>query len=299
MKKFLLFSLTLIWCLHPGSLLAEQTGCGIPAEPLPESHAVPGTADDRKKPATESVEFDRDKNRKLVWSDEFDYDGLPDSVKWDYQVGGHGWGNNELQYYTRADSNNVNVKNGQLELIARAQPYDTKNYTSVRLVTRHKGDWKYGRVEVRAQLPQGRGLWPAIWMLPTENNYGGWPKSGEIDIMEHVGYNPDSVFFTVHTEHFNHMIGTQKGKSAYLAEMYDAFHVYAIDWDEHQIDFFVDGNFQHTFKNSGKGPGDWPFDQAFYLLLNVAVGGNWGGKHGVDDQVFPAAMLIDYVRVFQ
>ena len=237
--------------------------------------------------------------KKLVWSEEFNYSGLPDSSKWSYDVGGHGWGNNELQYYTKAKKENARVEEGHLILEARKEKAENREYTSARLVTKNKGDWKYGRIEVRAKLPQGRGVWPAIWMLPTEWKYGGWPASGEIDIMEFVGYQPDSVYGTVHTKAFNHAIGTQKGKGLKFDDLSTAFHVYAIEWKENKIDFFVDDKHYLTFENTGRGSAEWPFDQAFHLILNIAVGGGWGGKMGVDSSVYPQQMRIDYVRVYQ
>jgi beta-glucanase (GH16 family)/glycerophosphoryl diester phosphodiesterase len=236
---------------------------------------------------------------QLAWSDEFNYKGLPDTEKWNYDTGGHGWGNNELQYYTQADTNNAVVRNGLLNITARKQTKEKSAYTSARLITKNKGDWKYGRIEVRAKLPAGRGLWPAIWMLPTDWEYGGWPNSGEIDIMEHVGYKKDSVFFSIHTEAFNHIIGTQKTKGIGLANLYDSFHVYAIEWTEHKIDFLMDNKTVFSYSNPGKTYKEWPFDKRFHLLLNMAVGGNWGGQQGIDETIFPATMLIDYVRVFQ
>lgn len=172
-------------------------------------------------------------------------------------------------------------------------------YTSARLTTRQKFDFKYGRLEVRAMLPKGRGLWPAIWMLPTEWKYGGWPRSGEIDVMEHVGYEPDSLYGTVHTLNFNHTKGTQVGKGLKMENLYADYHVYAMEWFEDRIDLFVDDQPYFSFKNSKKGLEEWPFDQPFHILLNVAVGGNWGGKKGIDDTVFPGSMIVDYVRVFQ
>ena len=235
--------------------------------------------------------------RKLVWFDEFNYKGLPDSSKWSYEVGGNGWGNNEKQYYTKDDTANAVVKNGSLFITVRKDT--TRNYTSARLVTKNKGDWKDGRIEVRAKLPKGRGLWPAIWMLSTDWQYGGWPASGEIDIMEHVGYMPDSIFTSVHTKTFNHVIHTQKTKGFFVDEPYDKFHVYAIDWTKDEIKFYMDDIQQFSFQNTGKGFAEWPFDKRFHLLLNVAVGGNWGGKEGIDETVFPASMEVDYVRVFQ
>ncbi|ASB50627.1 glycoside hydrolase family 16 protein [Alkalitalea saponilacus] len=238
---------------------------------------------------------------KLVWSDEFNYHGLPNPLKWNYDTIGnaYGWGNKELQYYTYANPENVWVEGGFLHIRAQKERINGFDYTSARLNTLNKGDWKYGRVEVRAKLPGGRGIWPAIWMLPTEWKYGNWPNSGEIDIVEHVGYIPDSVFVTVHTEMFNHMINTQKGASVYLPQNEHEFHLYAIEWCSEKIDFFIDDELVFTFYNSGKGAAEWPFDQKFHLLLNVAVGGNWGGQQGVDDSIFPVTLLVDYVRVYR
>ncbi|MCW3785778.1 glycoside hydrolase family 16 protein [Plebeiibacterium sediminum] len=241
------------------------------------------------------------KKYELVWSDEFDYTGLPDELKWNYDTIGnsYGWGNNELQFYTVKRKENTWVENGMLTITALKEKGFPMAYTSARLTTKHKGDWLYGRIEVRAKLPSGTGIWPAIWMLPTENAYGGWPKSGEIDIMEHVGYNPDSVFFTVHTEAFNHIQGTEKSKPVFMPEAEDEFFTYGIEWNEKEISFLVDGKEVYKFKNRGTNSAEWPFNKAFHLLLNVAVGGNWGGVQGVNDDIFPQSMQIDYVRVYQ
>lgn len=241
----------------------------------------------------------QNKKWKLLWSDEFNYSGLPDSSKWNYDVGGHGWGNNELQYYTKADTNNANVKNGVLVITVLKQPKEKNSYTSARLITKHKGDWLYGRIEVKAKLPAGRGMWPAIWMLPTDWKYGGWPESGEIDIMENVGFMPDSVFSSVHTKSFNHAIRTQKTKGLYFNDLAKSFHVYAIEWTKDKIDFFVDDNLFFSFKNTGNGFAEWPFDKRFHLLLNIAAGGNWGGAKGVDETITAASMEVDYVRVYK
>ncbi|TKC12639.1 glycosyl hydrolase family protein [Pedobacter polaris] len=236
---------------------------------------------------------------KLKWADEFGGKGLPDPKNWTYDVGGNGWGNNEKQFYTKADTLNTKVEKGSLNITVRKTDKENMAYTSARLATRKKFDWKYGRLEVRAMLPKGRGLWPAIWMLPTNWKYGSWPASGEIDVMEHVGFAPDSIHGTVHTKSFNHTINTQVGKAIKSDTHYTEYHVYAMEWFEDHIDIFMDGNKYFSFKNSRKGMEEWPFDQDFHLLLNIAVGGNWGGKQGIDDQIFPATMKVDYVRVYQ
>ncbi len=236
---------------------------------------------------------------KLVWSDEFNYKGLPDSTKWNYDVGGHGWGNHELQYYTDADTANAIVKNGRLVIRALKQVRENNTYTSTRLISKNKGDWLYGRIEVSAKLPAGRGMWPAIWMLPTDWAYGGWPASGEIDIMENVGFNPDSIFFSIHTQTFHHSINTQKTTGIELKDNRTAFHVYAIEWYADHIDFYTDDRKVFSFANTGNGFKEWPFDKRFHLLLNIAVGGDWGGARGIDETIQSAAMEVEYVRVYQ
>lgn len=247
-------------------------------------------------------EYDQDSlTYELVWADEFDYEGLPDDTKWGYDLGGSGWGNNELQYYTEGE--NVNVADGYLTITARKEEYSQKSYTSTRLITKNKGDWLYGRIEVSAKLPSGTGTWPAIWMLPTDWVYGGWPASGEIDIMEHVGYQMGVIHGTVHTESYNHMSGTQLGKSVTREDASEVFHVYAIEWLPDKIQFFIDDKLYFVFKPSNNincpSEDEWPFDQRFHLLLNIAVGGNWGGANGVDDTIFPQELVVDYVRVYQ
>ena len=241
---------------------------------------------------------------RLVWSDEFDEDGLPDASKWSYEVGDGcpnlcGWGNEELQYYTSAEKENARIENGHLIIEARREPTGTREYSSAKLISRRKGDWKYGKIVASAKLPQGTGVWPAIWMLPTEWSYGGWPASGEIDIMEFVGYMPDSLFGSIHTKRFNHKIGTQVTKGIYSNTLSSAFHEYAIEWDEEKIVFSFDGKPYQTFVNRKEGSDAWPFDRDFHLIMNVAVGGLWGGKMGVDTSIWPQRMEVDYVRVYQ
>jgi beta-glucanase (GH16 family) len=239
--------------------------------------------------------------RKLVWSDEFDKPGLPDDSKWSFDTNGNasGWGNNEWQYYTAKKIENAVVEDGMLHIKAITESISDKQYSSARLVTKGKGDWLYGRIEVRAKLPGARGIWPAIWMLPTDWTYGGWPKSGEIDIMEHVGYMPDSIFASVHTESYNHVIRTQRTKGFHLSNLHKRFHVYALEWDAQTVSVFVDNTLFFTFKKEAGDYKVWPFDQKFHLLLNVAVGGNWGAVQGVDATAFPQEMIVDYVRVYQ
>jgi len=262
-----------------------------------------GTADSGDKGPSGLTRFSTgtQQNWRLVWSDEFNTGNLPDTTKWNYDTRGneYGWGNNEAQWYTVANSENCRIEDGILRITAKTEPTFGKNYSSARLTTKNKGDWKYCKVEVRAKLPTGRGTWPAIWMLPTENTYGGWPKSGEIDIMEHVGFNPDTVFSTVHTGKFNHMIGTQVGKKTGLPTATTQFHVYTTEWEENEIRSYVDGVHYFTFKNNGEGYEAWPFDQSFHLILNLAIGGGLGGQKGIDDSLFPHILEVDYVRVYQ
>jgi len=238
------------------------------------------------------------KEANLVWADEFDVDGLPNPKNWSFDVGDGGWGNEELEYYTANKLENARIENGILIIEAKADKNKPKGYTSARLVTKEKASWKYGYIEVSAKLPSGKGTWPAIWMLPEKNLNGGWPANGEIDIMEHVGYDPGVVHGTVHTKAFNHVIGTQKGNTK-IVDGYDSlFHTYAIDWTYEKIDFYIDNQKYFSFDNTGKDFTEWPFDQQFHLILNVAVGGAWGGAQGVDTDIWPQRMEIDYVRVY-
>ena len=237
-------------------------------------------------------------NYTLVWSDEFDYTGLPDPTKWGYDVGGGGWGNNELQYYTSNRLENARVEGDRLIIEAIKESFQGKAYTSARLISKNKGDWLYGRFEIRAKLPRGRGTWPAIWMLPTDWTYGGWPSSGEIDIMEHVGYDMQRVHGTIHTLDFNHTKGTQIGSSIVSTNVDTEFHDYALEWRPNRIDVFMDGIKYFTVADNGDGFSAWPFDKRFHLLMNIAVGGNWGGVQGVDTTIFPQRMEVEHVRVY-
>jgi len=236
---------------------------------------------------------------QLVWSDEFEDDGLPKPSKWGYDVGGHGWGNQELQYYTQNRLENARVADGKLIIEARRESWEGSEYTSARLVTKNKGDWTYGLFEIRAKLPSGRGTWPAIWMLPTTSTYGGWPNSGEIDIMEHVGFDPGWVHGSVHTKSYYWQIGTQKTERIRVADAQTAFHVYTLEWSPEKIQVGVDTTRYFAFSNEGTGWEVWPFNNDFHLVLNIAVGGAWGGQQGVDPSIFPQRLEVDYVRVYR
>lgn len=248
-----------------------------------------------------NVTHDKAPEWNLIWSEEFNYEGLPDPVKWNYDTAGnsYGWGNNEAQWYTDSKRENAWVNNGTLKITAHKETTSGKNYSSARLTTKNKGDWKYCRVEVMAKLPDGRGMWPAIWMLPTENLYEGWPRSGEIDIMENVGYDPFVIVASAHTFSYNHIQGTQKNNKITIKDCYSGFHLYSLEWDADEYRVYVDNQLYFTFKNENSGSNEWPFDQKFHLILNVAVGGNWGGMKGIDDSIFPKSMEVDYVRVYE
>ena len=236
-----------------------------------------------------------------IWADEFNYEGLPDTTKWSYDVGSkfNGWGNNEDQYYVASSSKNSIVGKGVLKIKALKESEGGKPYTSARLVSKGKGDFLYGRFEARAKLPKGRGTWPAIWMLPTEATYGNWPNSGEIDILEHVGYDQDVLHISTHTQAYNHNINTQKTATKKVTGVSDVFHLYRVDWTPEYIKGFIDDQEIFSIENEHKSFAEWPFDQKFHWLLNLAIGGNWGGKNGIDEKAFPAVFEIDYVRVYE
>lgn len=235
---------------------------------------------------------------ELVWQDEFEEDGLPDPEKWNYDTGYIA--NNEKQYYTKARRENARVENGALIIEARKEAREGFDYTSARLVTRGRQTWTYGRFEIRAKLPTGRGTWPAIWMLGANIREVGWPECGEIDIMENVGFDPDRIHANIHTEAYNHTKNTQKGDGIEAEAPYESFNLYAIEWSAERIDFFFNETKYFTYENDGRGDWTtWPFGKPHYLILNLAVGGNWGGREGIDDSIFPQRFLVDYVRVYQ
>lgn len=269
------------------------------------SHAVACFGQQPKNdaaPASDGAQTPQRKDWKFEatpsWRDEFDYTGAPDPAKWGYDIGGHGWGNNELQYYTDS-TDNAFVADGVLTIAARKEKKEGRDYTSARVISKGKGDFLYGRFEIRAKLPSGKGTWPALWMLPTDQAYGGWPKSGEIDIMEHVGYDPNRVHITMHTEAYYFQINTQKTATKVIDGAMSQFHLYRVDWMPDTIRGYIDDALVLEFPNEGNGYKVWPFDRRFHLLMNIAVGGDWGGKEGVDDTAFPASMQVDYVRVYR
>ena len=238
----------------------------------------------------------------LVFADEFDDGSEPDPSRWahDRHANATGWYNEEWQYY---GPDNARVEDGSLRITARrgaprnAPDYGGQAYSSARLHTKGRFAFRYGRAEARIRVPCGRGLWPAFWMLPEEG--GDWPRSGEIDIMEYVGHDPHRFHATVHTAAFNHVAGTAVGESRTVRPACGAWHVHRLDWGPDALTVSLDGTPYFTFRNDGRGPDSWPFDREFHLLLNVAIGGTWGGEDGVDEAVFPAEMAVDYVRVWQ
>lgn len=232
----------------------------------------------------------------LVFADEFDTPGAPDPAKWGYEIGYVR--NDEKQYYT-SRSENARVENGRLVIEGRREAYQGYAYTSASLNTRRRFEFTYGRVEVRAQLPTGRGTWPAIWMLGTNIDQVGWPACGEIDVMENVGFEPSRIYGTIHTAAYNHVAGTAKGSSTTVASPWEDFHVYAMEWSADRVEISVDGSRYFSFANEGTGTRAWPFDRPMYLLLNLAIGGSWGGQKGMDDALFPHRYVVDYVRIYQ
>lgn len=235
---------------------------------------------------------------KLVWEDNFDGKGTPNSDIWSYEVGYIR--NKEAQYYTENRVENARCENGNLIIEARKDNWNDKEITSASINTYDKKSILYGRIEVRAKLPTGVGTWPAIWLLGNGHNEGTrWPACGEIDIMENVGFDPDIIHANIHTKAYNHVKGTNKGNKITVEKPFDDFHVYALEWFEDHMDFFVDDNLYFTFKNENTGNDVWPFDKPHYLILNLAIGGGWGGTKGIDYSIFPQKYYIDYVKVYQ
>ncbi|WP_295676588.1 family 16 glycosylhydrolase [uncultured Mucilaginibacter sp.] len=228
----------------------------------------------------------------LVWSDEFNTDGAPDPSKWGYDTGtgGGGWGNNELEYYT-SRSNNVNVSNGTLKITAVKENYNGSAYTSARMLSNGKFSFKYGRIEVSAKLPAGLGTWPAIWMLGNNFSTAGWPNCGEIDIMEQRGSELNKIFGTLHYP--GHSGANGRGSTTIIQNSSAQFHLYALDWSAASINFSIDGNVFFTVPNDNT----LPFNQNFFVILNLAMGGSFGGS--VDPNFTSGTMEVDYVRVYQ
>ena len=244
------------------------------------------------KTADEIKQMPAYKGMKLVWSDEFNEDGAPDSTRWGYNLGtgDGGWGNSELQYYTRRPEN-VIIKGGVLRIMALKENYHGSAYTSARLLSKNKFDFKYGKVEVSAKLPEGTGTWPAIWMLGSNAGSAGWPACGEIDIMEYRGREVNKIFGTLHYP--GRSGGNADGGTKMISNASSRFHKYSLEWSPASIKIFVDDLLYHTVGNSDA----LPFNHNFFLILNLAVGGTFGGA--VDPGFTGAAMEVDYIRVYQ
>ncbi|WP_299887207.1 glycoside hydrolase family 16 protein [uncultured Lacinutrix sp.] len=234
----------------------------------------------------------------LVMSDEFDTDGALDSELWNHEIGTgvNGWGNNELQYYTDR-TENVKVENGYLLITANREDFNGSLYTSARITTQGLFEQAYGRFEARIKVPSGKGIWPAFWLLGNDCETNIWPQCGEIDIMEFLGDNPTTIFGSVHGPGYS--AGQAVTKSYTLEnDRYDTgFHVFGIEWSPESINYYVDDALYQTITPADV-PGEWVFDSKFYIILNVAVGGNFPGAPN-DETTFPQSMLVDYVRVYQ
>jgi beta-glucanase (GH16 family) len=255
----------------------------------------PTKGDDPKIPEPEGWQ--------LVWHDEFDGSSI-NTKKWEHEVNAQGGGNDELQYYTSRLQNSY-VDDGFLVIRAAKEHYTgpegTREYTSARIRTKNNGDWKYGRFDIKAKMPYGQGIWPAIWMLPTDQVYGGWAASGEIDIMEYLGHEPNKVYGTLHYGgRWPENVHTGKSYTLPAGNFSDDFHVFTLEWEQNEFRWYVDGvHYQTQTKwHSTNGEYPAPFDQRFHLILNVAVGGNWPGNPD-DSTVFPQLLTVDYVRVFE
>jgi len=241
----------------------------------------------------------------LVWSDEFggSNGSAPDSSKWPLETGGNGWGNNELEYYTNR-SQNAQIQNGSLVITALKETYTgpdgvTRNYTSARMKTSGKFEQQYGRFEARIKIPYGQGMWPAFWMLGNNIDKAGWPACGEIDIMENIGKEPAIVHGTIHGPGYSGGAGIGSPFSLASGRFADDYHLYAAEWEPNVIRFYVDSNLYATRTPADLPKGTkWVYDHPFFLILNLAVGGDWPGAPD-NATVFPQTMLVDYVRVYK
>jgi beta-glucanase (GH16 family) len=234
---------------------------------------------------------------KLAWADEFDQPGQPDAQHWTYE---HGLiRNGEAQFYTVNRPENARVADGNLIITARKEAWEKVGYTSASLTTEGRFAFTGGKVEIRAQIPAGRGTWPALWTLGSDLGDHGWPGCGEIDLMEYVGMQPDRLHFTVHTQAFNHTKGTQRGTHITCPSPWVGFHRYGLVWTSQQLTWYFDDRPVFAYANDGQGHDHWPFDRPQFILINLAIGGGWGGQKGIDDAIFPAEFRIDYVRVWQ
>lgn len=259
--------------------------------------------DDTRIPMTDTG-FDAPKSYagyNLAWADEFNTTSLDNSV-WSFQNGDGcpnvcGWGNNELEYYTSRD-NNLFFQDGKLVIEARKESFAGKNYTSSKIVSEGKKTFKFGRIDIRAKLPKGKGIWPALWMMPQASVYGGWPRSGEIDIMENLGHDVTKVYGTIHFGPGPGSTSIGKNYTLSTGSFYDQFHVFSLEWKQDQIKWLVDGVAFGTATKADFGTNNYPFNEQFYIILNLAVGGNWPGSPDAST-TFPQWFIVDYIRVYQ
>lgn len=274
-----------------GAKLATQTGTLTYKYPESGTYIVNVTATSSTgQTISKTIQVTVTVVLKLVWSDEFDVDGPPTASKWGYDLGGGGWGNAELQYYTNRTDNAI-VSNGTLKITAKAESFSGSPYTSARLLSKDKFAFKYGKIEARAKIPEGVGTWPAIWMLGSNISSVNWPACGEIDIMEHVGRQLNKIYGTLHYPGNSGANG--KGSTVTVSTATTEFHRYSVEWNATSIEIAVDDVVFFSFSNN---PG-LPFNQDFFIILNIALGGNFGGS--IDPAFVSATMEIDYVRVYQ
>ncbi len=279
-------------------LLAQDTGT------VPAATIISAPAEAQKRVETHHAPAGYD----LVFQDEFLRDGMLDESKWDYATerNAQGWFNREKQYYARGRAKNSRIENGHLIIEVHAEElnksefpdWSGQKYTSARVLTRGKAAWTYGFYEIKAKLPCGTGTWPAIWTLPEDPDVV-WPNGGEIDIMEHVGFDPGVVHQSIHTRAFNFRAGTQKTTKFDVADACAAMHRYQLLWTPEFVLLGIDDSPKFLYKKDKGNASRWPFDKPQHLLLNIAVGGDWGGQKGIDPKAFPAKFEIDYVRVYQ
>ena len=248
--------------------------------------------------AAEKSPYNAPEGYQLVWQDEFDSGSELNQNDWTHEVKGKGWVNNELQEYvnhkTPGGALVTEIKNGALRITALKE--NGKVYSG-RVYAKVKEGWTYGYIEASIKLPKGKGTWPAFWMMPV--NFKSWPADGEIDIMEEVGYHPDYVSSSLHANAHVHSNNTQVTHEMKCAGAEGEFHTYAILWTAKNITTYVDGKVQLSYDNRGLGRDDWPYDDPFYVIFNLAWGGDWGGSQGVDESALPCTMEVDYIRVFQ
>ena len=278
----------------------------VPANPVAETRtgAVTVMSGAARKTVTvmqaaaEKAAYEAPEGYKLVWHDEFNEGTELNSADWTHEVQNSGWVNHELQNYVNHTTPKgryvTEISDGKLQIHCFKE--DGKIYSG-RVYAKVKEGWTYGYIEASIKLPKGKGTWPAFWMMPV--NFRSWPADGEIDIMEEVGYHPDYVSSSLHANAHVHSNGTQVTHEMYCKGAEGEFHTYSIEWTAQNITTYVDGKKQLSYDNRGLGRDDWPYNDPFYIIFNLAWGGDWGGSQGVDENALPVTMEVDYVRVFQ